>query len=115
MQIKYLQGTWFTLIDTRGTGWQFCHHPEAPLSYRLQRHSPGNAGQQPDPWTVIHWPNTYGHGEPPRNYRHAELIAAAWLLEMDRYSAAGPDYIGPQPRLALKLKAGERLPGYVEA
>ena len=115
MKPNYLAGTWFTLIDSYGRGWQFCHHELAPLSYRMQSFSPGNAGQQPDPWTAIHWPNTYGNGEPPRDYRQAQLIAAAWLLEMDRYGAGGPDYTGPQPRLALDLKQGERLPGYVEA
>lgn len=106
-----LQGTWFTLIDSYGRGWQFCHHHQQPLSYRLANQTTGN----PDPWTPIHWPNTYGHGEPPRDFRQAQLIAAAWLLEMDRYSAGAPDYTGPDPRLSLQLRAGERLPGFVTA
>ena len=111
MQTNYLQGVWFTLFDSNGRGWQFCHHPQAPLSYRLANQISGD----PDPWTTIHWPNTYGHGDPPRDYRQAQLIAAAWLLEMDRYSADAPDYCGGKPRLSLELKTGERLPGYVEA
>ena len=112
MKPNYLTGAWFTLIDSFGTGWQFCHRAEAPLSYRLHHYSPGNAGQQPDPWTAITW---YGSAKPPRDCRQAQLIAAAWLLEMDRYSANGPDYTGPLPRLAIDLGQGERLPGYVEA
>jgi hypothetical protein len=109
--ISPLQGTWFTLIDSYGRGWQFCYHPLSTLAYRLANQISGD----PDPWTAIHWPNTYGHGDPPRDLRQAQLIAAAWLLEMDRYSAGAPNYTGPDPRLALELRKGERLPGFVEA